>query len=210
MKKFFDKGNPFVSKEKNKGDEVNTMSDEIKENEIVEETAQEPESAQENTEEQVVQEEAQTNEEADKLKKDFENLNNQYLRLAADFDNYRKRQAQEREALLKYGAQECMKKIIEVVDNFDRAIQSVEKIDDVDKMKETFFVLNKQLTDSLTKLGLEQIKCVGEKFDPNLHEAVMQTPTDEYEEETIINELQKGYKLGDKVLRPAMVNVAVK
>lgn len=210
MKNFFDKGNPFVSKEKNKGDEVNTMSDEIKENEIVEETAQEPESAQENAEDQVVQEEAQTNEEADKLKKDFENLNNQYLRLAADFDNYRKRQAQEREALLKYGAQECMKKIIEVVDNFDRAIQSVEKIDDVDKMKETFFVLNKQLTDSLTKLGLEQIKCVGEKFDPNLHEAVMQTPTEEYEEETIINELQKGYKLGDKVLRPAMVNVAVK
>lgn len=210
MKNFFDKGNPFVSKEKNKGDEVNTMSDEIKENEIIEETAQEPESAQENAEDQVVQEEAQTNEEADKLKKDFENLNNQYLRLAADFDNYRKRQAQEREALLKYGAQECMKKIIEVVDNFDRAIQSVEKIDDVDKMKETFFVLNKQLTDSLTKLGLEQIKCVGEKFDPNLHEAVMQTPTEEYEEETIINELQKGYKLGDKVLRPAMVNVAVK
>lgn len=210
MKNFFDKGNPFVSKEKNKGDEVNTMSDETKENEIVEETTPEAETTQETQAEEVVQEEAEANAEAEKLKSDFENLNNQYLRLAADFDNYRKRQAQEREALLKYGAQECMKKIIEVVDNFDRAIQSVEKIDDVDKMKETFFVLNKQLTDSLTKLGLEQIKCVGEKFDPNLHEAVMQTPTEEYEEETIINELQKGYKLGDKVLRPAMVNVAVK
>ena len=70
--------------------------------------------------------------------------------------------------------------------------------------------MNKNLTDSLTKLGLEQIKAVGEKFDPNLHEAVMQTQTDEYEEDTIIKELQKGYKLGDKVLRPAMVDVAVK
>ena len=77
-------------------------------------------------------------------------------------------------------------------------------------MKETFFVLNKQLMDSLTKLGLEPIQSVGQKFDPNLHEAVMQTQSEEHEEDTIINELQKGYKLGDKVLRPAMVNVAVK
>ncbi len=77
-------------------------------------------------------------------------------------------------------------------------------------MKESFFILNKQLMDSLTKLGLEQIKCVGETFDPNLHEAVMQTQTEEYPEDTVIQELQKGYKLGDKVLRPAMVAVAVK
>jgi molecular chaperone GrpE len=103
-----------------------------------------------------------------------------------------------------------MKKVIEVVDNFDRALNMVEKIDDLDKMKETFYILNKQLNESLSKLGLEQIKCVGEPFNPNLHEAVMQTQTDEYPEETVINELQKGYKLGDKVLRPAMVAVAVK
>ena len=190
MKNIFDKGNPFVNKDSNKGEETNTMTEEIKEqdNEIVEETSSE----------------------TDKLKADYETLNNQYLRLAADFDNYRKRQEQEREALLKYGKQECMKKIIEVVDNFDRAVQAVEKIEEVDKMKETFHVLNRQLIDSLTKLGLEHIECVGQKFDPNLHEAVMQTPTDEYEEDTIINELQKGYKLGDKVLRPSMVSVAVK
>lgn len=209
MKNFFgnkyDKGNPFVDGSKNKGDETETMTEEIKEqeNEIVEETTEE-------TPVEEVQQEETVESETDKLKADFENLNNQYLRLAADFDNFRKRQEQEREALLKYGKQECMKKIIEVVDNFDRAVQSVEKIDNVEKMKETFFVLNKQLIDSLTKLGLEHIECVGQKFDPNLHEAVMQTPTEEYEEDTIINELQKGYKLGDKVLRPSMVSVAVK
>ena len=209
MKNFFgkkyDKGNPFVDGSENKGDETETMTEEIKEqeNEIVEETTEE-------TPVEEVQQEEVVESENDKLKADFENLNNQYLRLAADFDNFRKRQEQEREALLKYGKQECMKKIIEVVDNFDRAVQSVEKIDNVEKMKETFFVLNKQLIDSLTKLGLEHIECVGQKFDPNLHEAVMQTPTEEYEEDTIINELQKGYKLGDKVLRPSMVSVAVK
>ena len=205
MKNIFEKkttSNPFEDKEDNKGDEIQDMQNEIKEEENIEETTTEV------SEEPAVDE--QTEDETAKLKADLENINNQYLRLAADFDNFRKRQAQEREALLKYGAQECMKKIIELVDNFDRAIESVDKIDDIDKMKETFFILNKQLNDSLTKLGLEQIKSVGEKFNPNLHEAVMQTQTDEYPEETIIKELQKGYKMGDKVLRPAMVDVAVK
>ena len=205
MKNIFEKkttSNPFDNKEDNKGDEIQNMQEELKEKEDIEVTEAE-------SKEEAVAEE-QTEDETAKLKADLENINNQYLRLAADFDYFRKRQAQEREALLKYGAQECMKKIIELVDNFDRAIESVDKIEDVDKMKETFFILNKQLNDSLTKLGLEQIKCVGEKFDPNLHEAVMQTQTDEYPEETIIKELQKGYKMGDKVLRPAMVDVAVK
>lgn len=205
MKRFFEdklnKGNPFMNNE-----EKEQQTEEIKDETISEEEKTETQqkvdevSAENNTEET----------EAEKLKTDLENLNNQYIRLAADFDNYRKRQAQERESLLKYGAQECLKKVIEVADNFDRAIQTVENIDNIDKMKETFFILNKQLTDSLAKLGVEQIKSVGEKFDPNLHEAVMQTPTEEYPEETIIAEMQKGYKLGDKVLRPAMVNVAVK
>ena len=213
MKNFFEnklnKGNPFVNNKDNKGDSENVMTDEIKETEqenqeIVEETENKEETANED----IVEE--KTESEADKLKMALENLNNQYLRLAADFENYRKRQAQEREALLKYGAEECMKKILEVVDNFDRALTMVDKIDDLDKMKETFQVLNKQLMDSLTKLGLEQIKCVGEQFDPNIHEAVMQTPTDEHPEDTVINELQKGYKLGEKVLRPALVNVATK
>ncbi|HIS89477.1 TPA: nucleotide exchange factor GrpE [Candidatus Avigastranaerophilus faecigallinarum] len=214
MKNFFEnklnKGNPFVDRKKKKGEEKNTMTDEIKENEqdIIEEQEENNEVEETSTEAEIAEE--NTDKESEKLKQDFENLNNQYLRLAADFDNYRKRQAQEREALLKYGAEECMKKIIEVVDNFDRALTMVEKIDTVEKMKETFYVLNKQLTESLSKLGLEQIKSVGEVFDPNMHEAVMQTPTDEYPEDTIINELQKGYKLGEKVLRPAMVSVAVK
>ena len=215
MKNFFQskkkKGNPFT--EQDKGDENKTMAEEIKEQEIIEEQSENNEQEITDAENAVnnTQNETETVEnEADKLKKDFENLNNQYLRLAADFDNYRKRQVQERAALLQYGAEECMKKVLEVVDNFDRAGAMVDKIDNLDKMKETFFILNKQLMDSLSKLGLEQIKCVGEKFDPTLHEAVIQTQTEEYPEDTIINELQKGYKLGDKVLRPAMVSVAVK
>lgn len=218
MKKFFSRTNnenPFTKDYNENGDNTDTMTEEVKENNDIKETEQEgnditEEKVEDKEESETKTENEEQPDEYSVLKAQYEELNNNFLRLAADFDNYRKRQAQEREALLKYGAQECMKKIIEVVDNFDRAIQSVEKIEDAEKMKETFFVLNKQLTDSLTKLGLEQIKAVGEKFDPNLHEAVMQTQTDEYEEDTIIKELQKGYKLGDKVLRPAMVDVAVK
>lgn len=143
-----------------------------------------------------------------KLQKDFDNLNNQYLRLAADFDNYRKRQAQERESLLKYGAEESLKKLIEVLDNFDRAKQAISNTEDIGQVKESFDLLYNQLFDNLSKLGLEVIEAQDKEFDPNFHEAVMQTPTNDHPENHVIMELQKGYKLGDKVLRPTLVNVA--
>lgn len=143
-----------------------------------------------------------------KLQEDFDNLNNQYIRLAADFDNYRKRQAQERECLISYGAQDAMKKLIEVLDNFDRAKQSIDNSEDIQQVKDSFNVLYNQMFDNLSKLGLEVIDAKGQEFDPNFHEAVMQTPTGEHPENHVIMELQKGYKLGDKVLRPTLVNVA--
>ncbi len=146
--------------------------------------------------------------ELDKLQAEYDKLNNQYIRLAADFDNYRKRQAQERESLLKYGAEDTLKKLIEVLDNFDRGEKAIADVEDCEKVKESFTLVHKQLTDALSKVGLEVIECEGKEFDPNFHEAVMQTPTSEHPEHTIIAELQKGYKLGDRVLRPSLVNVA--
>ena len=141
-----------------------------------------------------------------KIKK-YDELNNQYIRLAADFDNYRKRQAQERESLLKYGAEDTLKKLIEVLDNFDRGEKAIQDIEDCEKVKESFNLVYKQLKDALGKVGLETIDCVGQEFDPNFHEAVMQTPTSDYPENTIIAELQKGYKLKDRVIRPASVKI---
>ena len=146
--------------------------------------------------------------ELDKLQSEYDKLNNQYIRLAADFDNYRKRQAQERESLLKYGAEDTLKKLIDVLDNFDRGEKAIADVEDCEKVKESFTLVHKQLTDALAKVGLEVIECEGKEFDPNYHEAVMQTPTNEHPEHTIIAELQKGYKLGDRVLRPSLVNVA--
>ena len=99
--------------------------------------------------------------------------------------------------------------MIEILDNVDRAKKSVENIDDVVTIKESYDVVFKQIFDVLANMGLETINEVGQEFDPNVHEAVMQTPTSEKPENTIVDVMQKGYKLGDKVLRPALVNVAV-
>ena len=179
----------------------------FKNEDITEETTtqQEQETDTENSPEI---EENVDNTELDKLKDDFDKLNNQYLRLAADFDNYRKRQEAERENLLKFGTENALKKLIEVLDNFERGKKSLENVEDCQKVKDSFDLVHKQVIDVLTKLGMEEIDAIGKEFDPNFHEAVMRTPTSEYPENTIINELQKGYKVGEKVLRPTLVNVA--
>ena len=109
---------------------------------------------------------------------------------------------------MKYGAENTLKKILEVLDNFERGAKANETVEDCEKVKESFNLIHKQLIDVLTKSGLELIDAQGQEFDPNFHEAVMQTPTSDYPEHTIIAELQKGYKMGDRVLRPALVNVA--
>lgn len=196
--------NPFKGANEDVNDNIeNGTNEEIK--------ADEDNIAAENSEIEAEEkiEETPLTEGANPLQEKYDTLNNQYIRLAADFDNYRKRQEQEKEALLKYGAENTLKKMIEVLDNFERGLKALETVEDCEKVKECYNLAYKNFTDVLTKAGLEAIKAEGEAFDPNFHEAVMQTPTSEKPEHTIIAELQKGYKLGDKVLRPALVNVAV-
>ena len=153
-------------------------------------------------------EETEIKSKEDELKAEIEDINNKYLRLAADFDNYRKRQMQERENLIKYGAEDTLKKIIPVLDTFETAKKSIEKLEDINTVKESYEVCIKQLGDVLDKIGLKKIEAKGTEFDPNIHEAVMQTPSKDYPPHTIIDELQTGYMLHDRVLRPVMVDVA--
>ena len=160
------------------------------------------------SEEQNIEEETTFDTEDNKLQEEYDKLNQQYIRLAADFDNYRKRQEQERESLLKYGAENALKKMTEILDNFERGEKALENVEDCKQVKDSFNLVHKQVLETLQKLGLEEIEAEGKQFDPNFHEAVMQTPTSEHPEHTIINVLQKGYKMGDKVLRPSLVNVA--
>lgn len=189
---------------------ADTNSNPFKNENIVENEANNTEIENQETvnEENVSETNSENNKEIDKLQQEYDKLNQQYIRLAADFDNYRKRQAQERENLLKFGTENALKNMLEVLDNFERGQKALAEVDDCEKVKESFNLVHKQVFDTLTKLGLEEIKAVGEEFDPNFHDAVMQTPTSEHPENTVINELQKGYKMGDKVLRPTLVNVA--
>lgn len=192
--------NPFkkaVETDKEETKTEDTVQDSISEDEKNEEVVSEEENIDENTEEA-----------NNPLQEKYDALNNQYIRLAADFDNFRKRNEQEREALLKYGAESTLKKMLEVIDNFERGLKAIESVDDCEKVKECYNLAYKNFTEALSKAGLEVIKSEGEEFDPNLHEAVMRTQDSDKPENTIISELQKGYKLGDKVLRPALVNVA--
>ena len=198
--------NPFKKavKDEEKTNEIETeISDSLDESEEPSDSTTE-----ETTDTENASETKDDSQELNPLQEKYDTLNNQYIRLAADFDNYRKRNEQEREALLKYGAESTLKKMLEVLDNFERGLKAIETVDDCEKVKECYNLAYKNFTDVLTKAGLETIKAEGEVFDPNFHEAVMQTPSSDVPEHTIIAELQKGYKLGDKVLRPTLVNVA--
>lgn len=185
----------------------NPFHDEDKENEnIVDEIENNEETKEEAQEETVVQQE----EPAEDFEKKYEDLNNKYLRLAADFDNFRKRMASERQDLLKYAAADVLAKIISVLDTFDRAKESLKDIDNCSTVKESYELAYKQLLDTLKKVGMEEIEALGKEFNPNEHEAITQVPTDEFEEDHVAVVAQKGYKLLDKVLRPALVGVAKK
>ena len=130
------------------------------------------------------------------------------MRLAAEFDNYKKRNAKEYENIRKYAAENIIKELIPIVDNFERAIESATESKDFNSFIEGVKLILNQMLNLLDKEGVTRIKAVGEVFDPNIHEAVMHIASDEYPENVIIQELQKGYILRDRVVRPAMVSVS--
>ena len=140
----------------------------------------------------------------------YEELNNKYIRLAADFDNFRKRTQQEKEELSKYTTAEVLKKITSCLDTFDRAKEHLENVDDVKKVNEGWEIAYKQLLDTLNKIGLTEIEALGKSFNPNEHEAITQVETEEFEPDTVALVAQKGYKYQDKIVRAALVGVAKK
>jgi molecular chaperone GrpE len=126
-------------------------------------------------------------------------------RLAAEFDNYRKRTAREQAALAERASERLVKELIPILDDLGRALEAAGEHEEV-KLEEGVRLVHRSLSDLLTKQGLSEIETDG-KFDPHVHEALLSQPSDE-EEGSVIEVVQKGYKLGDKVLRPARVVVA--
>ncbi len=135
----------------------------------------------------------------------YNDVNEKYMRTLAEYDNYRKRTIKEKESIYPEAKAIVVEKILPVLDNFTRAIESAEN---KDAFYEGIVMLKKQLDDTLASLGVEEIKAVDEEFNPELHNAVMHIDDEEQGENIIVEEFQKGYKIGDRVIRHSMVKVA--
>lgn len=130
------------------------------------------------------------------------------LRLQADFDNFRKRSAKERQEFIKYANEALIFELVGMLDNFERSIKAADQKQDFKLLHQGVDMISKQLHKLLQEKGLRRIDSQGEKFDPSRHEAIEAVETDEVEDGCILEEFQPGYMLNDKVIRPAMVKVA--
>jgi len=135
-------------------------------------------------------------------------LFDKYLRLQAEFENFRKRMTREKADFLKYSMENFLKELLPVVDNFELALESAKKTSDWAGFYEGVHLIYKQLSDILQKEGLTYMPSAGKPFDPLHHEAVMQVESGTHSENTIVEELKKGYYLNDRLIRPAQVAVA--
>lgn len=135
------------------------------------------------------------------------------LRRQADFENYRKRVERERGETQTRIVADVARKLLPVVDNLSRALDSERSLETSESAEFRHFLhgvelINKQLADVLESLGVQPIAAVGERFDPHVHEAVVTEPSDEHDPDTVMEELARGYRIGDRLLRPSMVKVA--
>ena len=148
--------------------------------------------------------------ELEALKAEHETVRSQYMRIAADFDNFRKRQSRDQDDLRVQIACTTLSEILPVVDNFERARQQLEpQAEEAQTIHRSYQGLYKQLVDVFKQLGVSPMRVEGEPFDPNLHEAVLREPSDELHEDVVIAELQRGYHLNGRVLRHALVKVSM-
>lgn len=177
--------------------------EEILEAQTAVETPEEAEAVETVEAEEVVEEISDVEKLELKLKEEEE----RYLRLRADFDNLKRRTQVEREASAKYRSQNLLTDLLPVLDNFERALQVEATTEDGESIKKGIEMVYRSLVEASNKEGLQVIETVDQPFDPNFHQAVMQEQDDSKETGIVLQELQRGYKLKDRVLRPAMVKV---
>jgi molecular chaperone GrpE len=141
----------------------------------------------------------------EEIRRERDALQDRLLRTAAEFDNYRKRMDRERRDLAEYTAGEVIKELLPIIDNLERALQAAAADDPLRKGVE---LIHKQMIEMLRKRGVTPIEALGADFDPNFHQAVIHEESADHREGEVMEELQRGYAVGDKLLRPAMVKVA--
>ena len=142
------------------------------------------------------------------LQRQLEEEQSKYLRLYAEFENFRRRNPKERIELISSASSELMKGVLPVLDDFERAVESNKKITDIEAIKEGFILLQQKLSNILEAKGLQRVKSKGEAFDAEIHEAIAQVPVDDNKlKGKIIEDIEPGYTLNDKVLRHPKVVV---
>ncbi|MFD2333823.1 nucleotide exchange factor GrpE [Cohnella sp. GCM10020058] len=144
----------------------------------------------------------------EELKRQTEEAYQRQLRVQADFDNYRRRTLKETADLQKYASLKLVTNLLPVLDNFGRALQTSSEGSESDSFVKGIDMINRQLWQVLEAEGLKVMEPVGQPFDPELHQAIMQVESEEYEEGIVVEVVQPGYWLSDKVIRPAMVKVS--
>jgi len=142
------------------------------------------------------------------LEQQVADANDARLRALAEFQNYRRRTDEERESLKGFLLTGVMESLLPIVDNFGRAVESMNASSDIDKLRDGITGIHRQLATLLEKNGVEQIEAAGASFDPNLHNAVMRVEDSGAPADTVVEVLQPGYKIGGRVLRPALVKVS--
>lgn len=193
-------------KEEEKQETHEVDSDEVLDEEPAGESAEEAPDVEENVEE-VEQPTPREEEKIAAMERQYEELHDRFTRLAAEFDNYKKRTTREYSNLIKSANEQLISGLLEVLDNFDRAFESKEKGTDLESYDRGMKLVYNRLMDTLSRAGLKKFASVGQKFDPNLHEALTQVEDEEKEPDTVAQEFQPGYYLNDKVLRHAKVGV---
>ena len=151
--------------------------------------------------------EGETPDPIEALQREKDALQDRLLRTAAEFDNYRKRMDRERRDLAEYAATDVIKDVLPILDNFERALQAP-AVPETDAFRKGIELIHKQMLDLLKKRGVTPIEALGVDFDPNFHQAVIHEASADHREGEVMQELQRGYLLGDRLLRPAMVKVA--
>lgn len=154
-------------------------------------------------------EEEKVTKELEETKQALENYKDKYLRLSAEFDNYRKRTIKDKAEIIRYGGEKAISAILPVLDDLERALQNMQKADDVKAMYEGIELIHQKFLKILGNEGLEKMNPVGEAFDTDFHEAIALVPANEEAEKGKVRDcVQTGYKLNDKVVRHAKVVVA--
>lgn len=169
---------------------------------------EENESTESNEDEVLNAEIVEESSEGTDLQKEIEALKASELRIRADFDNFRRRTNEENAKRVKFASQSVIEKLIPLIDNFERALQVNATSEDAKQIQSGVDMIHRQLLDVLNAEQVEVIEAVGQPFDPNFHQAVMQEPSDEFESGIVTMELQKGYTMHGRVIRPSMVKVA--